>query len=1667
MTIGRLSIGKKNKQVGSANVPRGRHSGSLSRAIRVSLCFGILLAGIGILSYKMLKAKDQRASVNHVAKLESPSLRRGLAPSPANPNAKSDSRAQEHENGKVNRAFQATSTQRRANRIIARSRIVETASTPKRVRSEEAKPENINASQGLLLQEALTESVKRSESFQTEAFASPSSPQGIRANLDDTSPSESEPRWIPPANRRAIVTAVNDSNKAPDGELPPADQKALAVLNSETKTKGPDSSAQTPNVVKSAKEVPGEMDKPAIHEALKEADSKSSTGALETKGAEFQGAIGIKSAATSESTIAPGVTAKPNALQEPAPSLKVEISKPESVYPAEFIGDVRNLPQRISEEERLRFRPDLELEGPPIGPKTPMPGAQPKAEAPATPTPGAPMPGTIQSFNGLNFASNGAGWPPDTVGDVGPNHYVQAVNTSVGIFNKTGTQLAAFTFNSLWSGAATGTSCDTAHQGDPTVIYNATNNRWIVADFSWTNIQSGPYYECIAVSKTSDPVSGGWWLFAYRADDATHQWLPDYPKMGIWPDGLYMTANMFDCLSPTCSSASYQEVRAYAFNISDLVNGAALRSVVADTNSAGVFTLLPSNYRGTAPPAGRENLLVSESGSLFAFEVWKFHVDYSGTGSSFTGPTNVSQASYTVAATTVPSPGNPLDSLRERMMMQNQYRNIAGVESLWVNHSVGTATASTPVGIQWAQINVTGGVITTSPVQEQIYNNGADGLNRWMGALAVDNQGNMALGYSVSSASLNPDIRYAGRLFTDPLGTLPQTEVTMLTGVTRGTQSGSCGGTCIRWGDYSAMSIDPVDQCTFWYTQEYYGTTGLSWLTRIGSFKFPTCTNPTAAKVKTFTADRFDDGGVLLRWSTGYEVDNLGYNVYRDTNGQRTKINPQTIAGSALVTGPRIALTAGNSYSWGDLSAPSGARYWLEDIDLNGKSSWTGPISLNAKGGKAPSVDQSVFLARAGLASEQMTFGQGSTQVERKAEIASVTPEAIKLQTDLAGAPTVKLGVNQEGWYHISQQDLVAAGLNPKVDARNLQLYVDGREVPMIVNGEQDGRLDPRDSIEFYGVGLNSASTNTHVYWLVAGDQTGSRITTTRTVGGHGTPGSFIASVERKDRTLYFAGLRNGETENFFGPVIAGTAVDQSLTLTSLAPISAPANLEVILQGVTKTAHQTQVTLNGSVVGTVSFKDQESGKASFTIAQSQLREGVNSVQFIAQGGSSDISLVDTVRISYERTLSADNNQLRAQVKGGQPVTIAGFTSSDIRVMDVTDVNNPSELVGTISGPKFNSSITLTVPGTGSRSLLAFTGAGALSPAAKANAPSNLHEHGLQYDYVMITTGDLKPSMAPLKALRESQGLSVAVVDIEDVYDEFSFGNKSPQAIKDFLQFTRDNWSHAPRFVLFAGDSSYDPKNYLGYGDSDLVPTRLYDSAYMETASDDWFVDFQVTGVPEIAIGRLPVRTATEAAAVVTKILSYESSTGSNSALLASDLDDGHNFAAASGALRPLLPDGMAVQEVARGTIDDEAVKTQLLAAINQGKTIVNYDGHGSMNQWRGNILTRDDAANLTNSQKLAFFVMMTCLNGYFDDPVLESLAESLLKASGGASAVWASTALTEPGQQELLNQEMYRLLFSGSSITIGEAAARAKHAVTDADVRRSWILFGDPAMHLK
>ena len=527
----------------------------------------------------------------------------------------------------------------------------------------------------------------------------------------------------------------------------------------------------------------------------------------------------------------------------------VEVSDP----PVSMDMDLRSLPQTGPETKQLaremgKYPSIDDSSGPdPLIQTDGGVGNRPFAE------PLAAAPSPLMSFKGLDYNAWGAGHPPDTHGDVGPTHYIQAVNTSIGIFSKaTGVRLAAFTFNSFFSANGASGVCATGNQGDPYVLYDQVSGRWIITDFAWSNIMSGPYYECIAVSKTADPVSGGWWLYSFVAETGTNPpaKLNDYPKLGIWGDGIYMSANLFDCLTSNCSSASYGGVKVWALNRSDMISGAALRSVAFKLGTS-YFSLLPANLKGDLPPANTPEYFMSGSSSNTSMQLWKFSTNLATPASStFTGPTTFSVASFTAPSGGVPQPPVPLknigtlDSLGDRLMSSLQYRNIGGVQSLWVSRTV---VAGTSTGVRWTEVRN----MSTTPTVFQQGTYAPDATYRWMPSLAVDKSGNMAIGYSVSSATVFPSIRYAGRLVNDPLNTLGQTETSLVAGT--GSQTSGRGA---RWGDYASMSVDPVDDCTFWFTSEYYEVTGTNWQTRIGSFKFPSCggvVGPTATPGPTNT----------------------------------------------------------------------------------------------------------------------------------------------------------------------------------------------------------------------------------------------------------------------------------------------------------------------------------------------------------------------------------------------------------------------------------------------------------------------------------------------------------------------------------------------------------------------------------------------------------------------------------------------------------------------------------------------------------------------------------------------------------------------------------------------------------------------------------------------
>ncbi len=435
---------------------------------------------------------------------------------------------------------------------------------------------------------------------------------------------------------------------------------------------------------------------------------------------------------------------------------------------------------------------------------------------------------------GLNFAGVGQGdygfsdqyAPPDTVGAVGATQYVQWVNTYFAVFDKT-TGAIAPGFpkpgNSIWAGFGGG--CQTNNDGDPIVQYDKLANRWILTQFS---VSTTPYLQCVAVSTTPD-ATGSYYRYAFSYGTTQFN---DYPKMGVWPDGYYISYNIFN------NGQTFAGSKVCAFDRNSMLSGAAATQQCFQL-STSYGGLLPSDLDGvTAPPAGSPNFFMNFGAN--SLNLWKFHVDWANSANTtLTGPTSIPVATFSAACSgggaCIPQPGtsNKLDSLADRLMYRLAYRNRAGVESLLVNHSVTVGSKRTGItSVRWYEIRNPNG---TPTVYQQGTLGTSDSIHRWMGSIAMDKQGNIALGYSASSSSVNPSIRFTGRLVTDALGTM-QTENIIQAG------GGSQTGTLHRWGDYSAMTVDPVDDCTFWFTTEYLKTSGsFNWSTKIASFKFPGC----------------------------------------------------------------------------------------------------------------------------------------------------------------------------------------------------------------------------------------------------------------------------------------------------------------------------------------------------------------------------------------------------------------------------------------------------------------------------------------------------------------------------------------------------------------------------------------------------------------------------------------------------------------------------------------------------------------------------------------------------------------------------------------------------------------------------------------------------------
>jgi len=535
-------------------------------------------------------------------------------------------------------------------------------------------------------------------------------------------------------------------------------------------------------------------------------------------------------------------------------------------------------------------------------------GVDPVVQGPDSGVPTASAPTVGVSFDGPGIGMAGftmSAAPPDTSSAVGPDHIVTAVNTSFVIQSKTGAVLyGPAATNTIWNGF--GGACQNTNDGDPVARYDVLAGRFVVTQFANVNTTTGPFYECVAVSSSGDPT-GTWYRYAFSYAE-----FPDYPKLGVWPDAYYVTYNTFT------AAGAWVGPKVCALDRSRMLTGGAATQQCFNLSPAYGAPLPADVDSGPGPAPGSPIPMVSLGTTGTSLVSWSFAVDWANpANSAVTGPTALTVASYTPACgggTCIAQPGTTtkLDSLGDRLMNRFAYRNLGSTEALLVSHSV---TAGSGVGVRWYELRRNG--TTLSVYQQGTY--AIDSTSRWMPSVAMDRAGNIAAGYSAANGSaIYPSVRATGRLAGDALGTMTQAEVTLVAG------AGSQTGTLTRWGDYATMSVDPVDQCTFWFATEYLKTSGaFNWSTGISSFRLPGCTGPigpdfaVTVSPSTVTAVQGTSTAATVLTAVQGTAQTVALSVSGLPAGATATINPTSVTagGSATLTVAASSATPVGTYT--------------------------------------------------------------------------------------------------------------------------------------------------------------------------------------------------------------------------------------------------------------------------------------------------------------------------------------------------------------------------------------------------------------------------------------------------------------------------------------------------------------------------------------------------------------------------------------------------------------------------------------------------------------------------------------------------------------------------------------------------------------------------------
>ena len=821
-----------------------------------------------------------------------------------------------------------------------------------------------------------------------------------------------------------------------------------------------------------------------------------------------------------------------------------------------------------------------------------------------------------------------------------------------------------------------------------------------------------------------------------------------------------------------------------------------------------------------------------------------------------------------------------------------------------------------------------------------------------------------------------------------------------------------------------------------------------------------------------------DQGRVVLEWTTEMEVGTAGFYVHRQDapGGAYTRVNTELVP--AQLSGPQ-----GGTYRLADPGAVPGKKYEyrLEEVEADGDRNMYGPYEVEVTG-RAGSVQKEERGSAYTRQPKAVTKERKTRNALRDAEVKTAREARAKLV-----GTSVKIGVKEDGVYYLDAAGLAAimgmpaATVERMIKLRQLQVMNRGEEVIYLVEGS---------GLYFYGEGLESIYTDENVYWLGFGSSQrpatqsgGSPLATVE-------EGSFRESVHAETNRMAVPALfEDPEADMWMWEYVVAGAPGlgtRSFPLkTDGAVPGGSATLRVKLMGYTDTGvsdeHHVSVKVNGTEVGDGRWTGKEPCELRVTFAQNILRDGDNTVEvsgLLDTGAPYSVFYVDALEMEYGRYYRAVNDQLEARGETNGVMTITGFGKNEVIVLNVT---NPKRIavvgqtrIEQAGGDSWRVSL---LPANATSKYLAYTPDSVKTPASMlAVIPTTLTSSQNRGQYIVIAPGELRETAQALADYRAGQGYKTMVVDLEAVYDAFNYGIVSPHAIRQFLDYAYGCWAVPPEYVVLIGEGSYDYKNYQGNGDC-VVPPKMVDTPDGLFESDTWYADVAGDdGVPEIAVGRLPVMTAEELAGQIEKIMAYESASGDwtrNVLMVADNSDEAGEFPEDSDRVGMLVPGGYAKQRIYLGewTIGD--ARTAILNGINGGALLLNYIGHGALNQLaQEGMLRATDVPGLANGEKLPVMLALTCVAGRYGVPGNDCLSELLLlKNGGGVVAAWAPSGLSMNNLAVVLDEGFFRSRFTDGETILGDAVLSALEdygaSGGDTFMLRIYNLLGDPALRVK